>query len=89
LLGSSEEVQAQFVRNVFTFWDRNHARMPVVNFTWMHDISQEALDSYGDYYGLYDRRFLAFLGTLGLRTHDGHDKPAFKALREEAVARGW
>lgn len=88
-LGSSEEKQAQFVRNVFNVWDHNHVRVPVVNFTWMHDISREALDSYSDYYGLHDRRFLAFLGTLGMRTHDGRDKLAFKALREEAAARGW
>ena len=35
------------------------------------------------------RSFGEYLGTLGLRTHNGKDKQAFQALRREAKARGW
>jgi hypothetical protein len=88
-LGSSEEKQAEFVRQVFTTWDRHRQHIPLLNFTWMHDISQESLGEYATYYGLSDHRFLAFLGSLGLRTNDGHDKPAFDALRNETGSRSW
>ncbi len=36
-----------------------------------------------------DRGFAEYLGTLGLRSHDGRDKQAFEALRRESSARGW
>lgn len=89
ILGSSEEKQAEFVRQVFTTWDRHHRRIPLLNFTWLHDVSQETLDRYEDYYGLSDRRFLAYLGSLGLRTNDGRDKQAYHAFQIEAGARKW
>ena len=89
LLGSSEAQQAEFVRQVFTAWDAQAQAIPYLCFTWMHDISDDALRDYQDYYGLDAPPFAAFLATLGLRTRDGQDKPAFRALAEEASARGW
>jgi hypothetical protein len=41
------------------------------------------------YYGSSNRSFAEYLGSLGLRTYIGKDKPAFKTLIEEAKARGW
>ena len=40
-------------------------------------------------YGLSDPAFLAYLGTLGLRTADGRDKAAYAVSEAEAEARGW
>lgn len=88
-LGSSEAQQAEFVRQVFQAWDAQAASIPYVSFTWMHDISDDALRGYQDYYGLDAAPFAAFLATLGLRSRDGRDKPAFLALAQEAAARGW
>jgi hypothetical protein len=90
-LGSSEQVQADFVRAVFRAWDRHADRIRAVNFTWLTDASPARVQGYGDYYGLNDAAFLEFLATIGLRTYSGHgrDKAAFDALLEEASRRGW
>jgi hypothetical protein len=88
-LGSSEAQQAEFVRQVFRAWDAQAASIPYVSFTWMHDIPDDALQGYLVYYGLDSAAFADFLGTLGLRSRDGRDKPAFLALAQEAAARGW
>ncbi len=90
-IGGSEELQARFVRDVFALWDRRAASIPALHWTWMHDIPATAVESYGRYYRLADEGFLAYLGSLGLRTGEGQgrDKAAFRALREEAARRGW
>ena len=91
LLNSSEKKQAQFIRETFKAWDRHAAQVLLVDFTWLHDLPQSALDQNAKYYGLSDTRFLAFLQTLGMRTYEGsgRDKEAFRALKSEALARGW
>ncbi len=87
--GSSESRQAEFVRNAFTAWDKHVDAIEAVEFTWMHDISQSALDTYEQYYGLSNPCFLEYLGRLGLKSANGDDKPAWTALTEEAESRGW
>jgi hypothetical protein len=86
---SSPELQAQFIRQVFAAWDRHAAQIKLVDFTWLTDVPSDSVEYFKQYYGVSDRRFVEFLATLGLRTHDGEDKPAFQALKEEASARGW
>jgi hypothetical protein len=88
-LGSSEAQQAEFVREVFRFWDAHQRRLKAVNFIWLHDISDAQVQSYTKYYGIGQRAFAEYLGTLGLRSHDGKDKQAFQTLRQEAKSRGW
>jgi hypothetical protein len=88
-LGSSEAQQAEFVRELFKFWDAHQRRLKAVNFIWLHDISDAQVQSYTEYYGIGQRGFAEYLGTLGLRYHDGRDKQAFQALRQEAKSRGW
>jgi len=88
-LGSSEAQQAEFVREVFKFWDAHQRQLKAVNFIWLHDISDAQVRSYTKYYGVGQRGFAEYLGTLGLRYHDGRDKQAFQALRQEAKSRGW
>lgn len=87
--GSSEASQAEFVRQAFAAWDRHAARIQLLEFVWMHDISQAQLDIYESYYGVSNRCFLEYLGTLGLKRPDGRDKAAWGALVEEAERRGW
>ena len=88
-LGSSDGRQAEFVRQVFKFWDDHRERLKVVNFIWLHDISATEVQSYTKYYKLNDRGFAEYLGSLGLRHHDGKDKDAFTALQQESKSRGW
>lgn len=89
LLKSSDEKQAEFIRQTFAAWDEHKDQIKLVNFVYMHDIPQSSVDTMVRYYGLNDPKFAAYLGTLGLRTSDGSDKPAWPALKEEAKARGF
>lgn len=88
-LGSSENKQAIFVQQVFREWDNHSEQIKVISFLWLHDPSENELATYETYYGLSDPNFLAYLGTLGLRTNAGVDKQGFKTLVAEANARGW
>lgn len=87
--GSSEALQAEFVRRAFKAWDKHADQIEMIEWVWMHDIDQSALDHYEAYYGLSDACFLEYLGTLGLKHHDGSNKPAWTALAEESKKRGW
>jgi len=91
LLSSSEEKQAEFIRETFKAWDRHASHVLLVDFTWLHDLPNSALSQNAKYFGLSDPKFLAFLQTLGLRTYGEHgtDKKAFRILRSEALERGW
>ncbi len=88
---SSDEKQAEFVRQVFQVWDRYGDRIPFVSFTWLSDLSESSVHKYSDYYGSQDIKFKEFLRTLGLRTYPGRgqDKIALRVLRQEANRRGW
>jgi hypothetical protein len=90
-LSSSEEKQAQFVREVFQAWDKYADQIRLISFVWLSDIPLEQVEEYEIYYGLQDRHFAEFLRTLGLRTYSGsgEDKEAFRVIRAEAEARGW
>jgi len=87
--GSSEALQAEFVQRAFDAWDRHAESIELLEFVWMHDIDQAALDRYEGYYGLSDPCFLEYLATLGLQSADGTDKAAWTRLVQEAAARDW
>jgi hypothetical protein len=89
--GSSEELQRQFVVEVFKAWDRHAARIPLLYFFLLSEWSQAQVDQLALYYGAATPEFKEFLRTLGLRTYAGAgaDKPAFSRLQLEAHARGW
>jgi len=82
-LNSSELKQAQFIKEVFAAWDNHETKMPAIIFTWLHDRNESELQGFSEYYGLSDKGFIEYLGSLGLRTNEGIDKLAFKALKEE------
>lgn len=88
-LESSEERQAEFVAEIFRAWDRHADRVPMIDFTWLHDASDESVRGFEEFYGLSGGSFREFLATLGLRTYDGRAKLAYLRLVEELEARGW
>ena len=86
---SSDEKQADFVTELFTAWDAQKDHIAVVSYSFLTDFSPAEVDQFETYYGLSDPAFLAYLGTLGLRRHDGSHRPAYDRFESEASARGW
>ena len=74
--------QLQFTRNLLDFADDNAKQMPLVTLVWLHDLSDAEVAQYSDYYRVDNPCFANYLGTLGLRTRDGRDKPVFDWLRQ-------
>jgi hypothetical protein len=91
LLISSEAVQALFVHALFDAWDAHAVQIPLVFFDWQTDVSPAQLTQFEAYYGSSDPNFVAYLGTLGLRTYTGSgaDKLGWTALATELAIRGW
>ena len=90
-LKSSEQRQAEFVREVFKAWDAHPAQIRQITFYHLTDSGPDTVAEFTRYYGLSAGPFKAFLSSLGLRTFPGSgtDKEAFRTLREEAKSRGW
>jgi hypothetical protein len=87
---SSEEKQAQFVRNIFAAWDTQREHIRAVSFLRLNDISPASADAIAQQYGMRgNTRFIEFIRSLGLVAYDGSEKQAFLALSESAHARGW
>lgn len=89
LCGGSPARQAQFVREIFGWWDRHAGQVELVTFTWLTDIPEAAVEHYVAYYGVGSPCFAEYLRSLGLRTSSGSDKAGFRELRAQAGARGW
>ncbi|NOU48340.1 MAG: T9SS type A sorting domain-containing protein [Bacteroidales bacterium] len=91
LCNSSEDKQAKFIEQVFQSWDTYHENIKMIDFTWLHDWSAEAVNYWSDYYGISDTAFIGFLGSIGLRNWDGNgsDKQAFIELKCQAKQRGY
>lgn len=91
LCNSSEEKQAQFISQTFTSWDKYSSNIKQIDFTWLHDLDSNAVNFYGNYYGLTDNIFLEYLQSIGLRrwNNNGADKLAFKELQCQAKLRGF
>jgi len=92
-INGSEERQAQFVRNLFGFWDAQNNRITKINFYWQQDRPSGEVSQLVDFYN-YDGTpqedaFEAFIESLGLRTQNGIPKEGWATLEEEAGARGW
>ena len=86
---SSRSKQAEFVRQTFQAWDAHPDQVRLISFSWLTDIDPADVKRYGRYYGISNKGFTSYLGTLGLRTFDNKDKEAFRALGEETEKRGW
>jgi len=89
VLKSSTLKQKEFVEESFLAWDKYADHVELIDYTWLHDHSPESVDKILKIYNFFDPKFREFIATLGLRTYNGQDKPAFVALKKEAKARGW
>ncbi len=78
--GSSEAMQKEYLQQLFAALESRRAEIPLVELVWLHDVGDQATDYYGQYYGESNPCFLSYLRTLGLRSFDNHDKPAFEWL---------
>lgn len=87
--GSSNALQADFVREMFTVWDENSDQITHMNFLWQTDIPDDHVDTLVQYYGVSNICFREYLAELGFRERDGTDKGAMAAFTEEAQARGF
>ena len=85
---SSAEQQAEFIRELFLAWDAHADQIPVLNYTWLTDMPAEAVTQMTEYYRLDAPGFVSYLATLGLRSADGSNKPAFDQLAAETKVRG-
>ena len=89
LVGSSEDMQAQFVSYVMAAWDHRALWLRAVSFAGLHDVSPDEEEKLSANYGMDDERFLEFVRTRGLRTYEGEPKAAFDSLQTELNLRGW
>ena len=87
LCNSSLDLQAQFIQAMFATWDAHPNQIRMVDFTWMHDLSPTAVNLIALIYNIHSPRFKDYIGSLGLRTFDGQDKPAWTTIVTEAAAR--
>ncbi|MCA9357282.1 hypothetical protein H6784_04485 [Candidatus Nomurabacteria bacterium] len=88
-LGSSEELQSEFVKEVFMAWDFYKDSIQTINFFSLHDFTFSDVKKFTSYYGFKNSHFAEFLGSLGFLYADGKPKVAFETLKKEAEARGF
>jgi len=92
---SSEEKQAQFIREMFALWDKHPERINFMGFLWLTDLSDQVTEQYVNDYGLTNfphlEAFRGYLQTTGLRTwaNNGTDKKGYAQLEQELQRRGW
>jgi hypothetical protein len=78
--GAAPTDQAAVITAILDALAHHQDRFAYVNFVWMHDISAQATADLAAYYGSSDTCFARYLGSLGLRTRAGDDKPGFSVL---------
>lgn len=82
---SSEQKQAQFVRNVFAAWSQAGEHIPFLNFFPLHDFPATECAKFTVIYGMAGAPgFTDFLCSLGLRKTDGTPRAAWPVLLDEA-----
>ena len=85
--GSSEEIQARFVQEVFEQLDRNASTVQLAVFFMQCDFSKSAVAVLTGYYGLDQAPFAAFLGSLGLRDATGKPRKAWDVFAAACMKR--
>ncbi|MBL1438096.1 MAG: glycosyl hydrolase 53 family protein [Rhodobacteraceae bacterium] len=81
--GASEALQTQYFQELFSALETRKAEIPLTMLVWLHDRPAEELAFYNEYYGVSNPCFSSYLGTLGLRSHTGQNKPAFTWLIQQ------
>jgi hypothetical protein len=88
-LGSSEQMQAQFVINVFSEWMKAGDKIEYLSFFLLHDDTPANCQLIAAQFGVTDPNFPLFFCSLGLRNSDGTDKLGWPALKTAAQADGF
>jgi hypothetical protein len=84
---STEEMQAQFVENVFKTLRANSDFVEAGCFWLLADLNDEFVNNLAQYYGLSNSsRFKSFLQTLGMYDANGHPKKAWSVYTREIRA---
>lgn len=87
LVKSSELKQAEFIHEVFMSWDKHKDKVKVLTLNWLHDRSSDELGYFEEYYGINDKKFVYYLGSLGFIRHDGKEKQSFSIIKKETEER--
>jgi hypothetical protein len=89
--GSSPELQAQFVHELFAAWDDHADQILSIALATEHEYAPFWVDQFQHFYDNKSPRFASFIGSIGLRSWqgDGKPKPAWEALLQETESRGW
>jgi len=94
-VGSSQEKQKEFVKEVFRAWDEHASQIEYLSFHPLHDIPKEYITGIMELMGKSQDEDtllnMEIMTSFGLRTYPGkgEDKPAFRELIRQARARGW
>ncbi len=87
VVGSSEEDQAIFIRELFKAWQDNAAAFPHINIFLQTDLGSRVCDKLMGYYDLESVKdiFVAHICTLGLKDAYGKPKKAWTMLIDEVA----
>jgi hypothetical protein len=88
-LGSSEQLQAEFVTNVFSAWIQAGDKIQFLSFFLLHDDTPQDCQQIANQFLISDPNFVYFFCSLGLRTSDGTDKLGWTTLKTQAQADGF
>ena len=91
ICNSSESLQSDFFRNVFTAWDTYQNNIKYLTIYKTTDWSKVFVDDLAIHFGTTDTIFLEYLRTLGVRTFPGNgvNKTAYETILCELNSRGW
>jgi hypothetical protein len=85
-LNSSEDVQAEFIRQAFAELRRYSNQIFAAHFVWMSDLPDSVVDDFTKYYRMPNSaNFRAYLATLGYFDKNGRPKKAWHAFEQEAL----
>ena len=85
----SQAKQAAFFHQMFLAWDAHPDRILGFSVSWLTDLPTSTLAGWGRYYGITSQNFLAYLGSIGVRSASGVPKPALATISSDAHARGF
>lgn len=89
LVKSSQAKQAEFIHNMFLYWDKYKNRIESMNIIWINERSKSELKGYTEYYWINDKKFVDYLGTLGLFDSAWNEKNVVDILKKELEYRKW
>jgi len=91
ICNSSENLQSEFFKNVFTAWDTYQNNVKYLTIFKTTDWSLSTVEDLAIQFGITDTIFKEYLRTLGVRTFlgNGTNKIAYQTILCELNARGW